>query len=88
MDARLRRHVALSIAVSAAFLYLAFRNVSLAEVGSALRRAQPSWLVVAVAISFLLMVFRTWRWQLILRPLEHVPFGRLWVVTATTSQLG
>ena len=82
MDARLRRHLALSVAVSAGFLYLAFRNVSLADVGGALRRAQPSWLVVAVAISFLLMVFRTWRWQLILRPLEHVPFGRLWVVTA------
>ena len=28
------------------------------------------------------MVFRAWRWQLELRPLEHIPLGRLWVVTA------
>jgi len=82
MDARLRRHLALSVVVSAGFLYLAFRNVSLAQLGDALRRAHPSWLVLAVALSFVLMLFRTWRWQLMLRPLEHVPFGRLWVVTA------
>src|SRR5215831_17107220 len=82
MDARLRRHLALSLAVSAGFLYLAFRNVSLAQLGDALRRAHPSWLALAVAVSFVLMLSRTWRWQLMLRPLEHVPFGRLWVVTA------
>jgi uncharacterized protein (TIRG00374 family) len=30
----------------------------------------------------MIMVFRTWRWQLELRPLEHVAFGPLWVITA------
>src|SRR5262245_19106696 len=82
MDARTWRNVALSLAVSGGFLYLAFRNVPLAELGSALARVRHSWLVVSVALSFVLMVFRAWRWQLELRPLEHVPFGRLWVVTA------
>src|SRR5262249_58165025 len=34
----------------------------------------------AVAVSLLLQVFRAWRWQLQLRPLARIPFGRLWVV--------
>jgi len=82
MDARTWRNVALSLAVSAGFLYLAFRNVSLAELMAALERVRVSWLLVAVGVSFVLMAFRAWRWQLELRPLEHVPFARLWAVTA------
>ncbi|MBX3028417.1 flippase-like domain-containing protein [bacterium] len=82
MNSRQRRTVALSLVVSAAFLFLAFRNVPLDELAAALRRLHAGWLLVAIAISLLIMVFRTWRWQLELRPLERVPFGRLWVVTA------
>ena len=82
MNTRQRRTVALSLVVSAAFLFLAFRNVPLDELGAALRRLHAGWLLVAIALSLLIMVFRTWRWQLELQPLERVPFGRLWVVTA------
>lgn len=82
MTSTQRRTVALSLIVSAGFLFLAFRNVQLAELGAALGRIHPAWLLLAVAISFLIMVFRAWRWQIELRPLEHIPFGRLWVVTA------
>jgi glycosyltransferase 2 family protein len=81
MRARVWRNVAVSLVVSGGFLYLAFRNVPLAELGAALDRVRLGWLVLATALSLLLMVFRTWRWQLELQPLEHVPFGRLWVVT-------
>lgn len=72
----------LSFIVSGGFLYLAFRNVKLDELGEALERVNGSWLLVAIGVSLLIMVFRAWRWQLELRPLEHVPLGRLWVVTA------
>jgi uncharacterized protein (TIRG00374 family) len=82
MDARQWRRAALSVLVSGGFLYLAFRNVRLDELGDALRHVDARWLCVAVAISLLIMVFRTSRWQLELRPLEHVPFGRLWLITA------
>ncbi len=82
MDVRLWRNVALSLAVSVGFLYLAFRNVALNELGAALGRVRPGWLALSVAVSFLLMVFRAWRWQLELLPLERIPLGRLWVVTA------
>ena len=76
------RNFIISLIVSGGFLYLAFRNVKLDELGEALGRVNGRWLLVAVGVSLLIMVFRAWRWQLELRPLEHVPLGRLWVVTA------
>jgi uncharacterized protein (TIRG00374 family) len=76
------RNLIISVLVSVGFLYLAFRNVQLDELGVALRRLDVGWLLVAIVVSLLIMVFRAWRWQLELRPLEHVPLGRLWVITA------
>jgi len=76
------RNLAISLLVSGGFLYLAFRNVQLDELGAALRRVSGTWLLVSLGVSLLIMVFRAWRWQLELRPLEHVPFSRLWVITA------
>ncbi len=80
--ARRWRNLIISVLVSVGFLYLAFRNVQLDELGVALRRLDVGWLLVAIVVSLLIMVFRAWRWQLELRPLEHVPLGRLWVITA------
>jgi uncharacterized protein (TIRG00374 family) len=74
--------IGLSFAVAALFLYLAFRHVPLADLGAALERFDARWLVPALAISLLLQVFRAWRWQLELRPLERIRLGRLWVVTS------
>ena len=76
------RTLLISLIVSGGFLYLAFRNVKLDELGEALGRVNGSWLLVAISVSLLIMVFRAWRWQLELRPLAHVPLGRLWVITA------
>jgi len=82
MNRRLVVNVALSLVVAAAFLYLAFRNVPLADLGAALERFDPRWLIPALAISLTLQVFRAWRWQLELRPLERIGLGKLWVVTS------
>ncbi len=74
--------LALSIAISAIFLYLAFRDVSADDLATAFSRVRYPWIAAAIGISFLIMIFRAWRWQLELRPLERIPYGRLWVVTA------
>ena len=81
-DSHRVRNLALSLVVSGGFLYLAFRNVELDELGQALARVDGGWLLVAVLVSLLIMVFRAWRWQLELRPLERVPLGRLWVISS------
>ncbi|MCX8072451.1 MAG: flippase-like domain-containing protein [Candidatus Binatia bacterium] len=82
MTRRERVQVGVSLLAGAVFLLLAFRNVSLGELGQALGRFHWPWLIPALGVSLLLMVLRTWRWQLELRPLERVPFGRLWAVTS------
>jgi hypothetical protein len=82
MSRRLVINVALSLVVSALFLYLAFRNVPLADLGAALQRFDLWWLIPAFAISFTLQIFRAWRWQLELRPLARIRLGKLWVVTS------
>jgi glycosyltransferase 2 family protein len=74
------RTVAISAVVAVVFLYLAFRNVPLHDLAVALERFNAYWVIPAFAISFLLMVFRAWRWQLELLPLQTVGVGRLWVV--------
>src|SRR5262249_4993829 len=71
-----------SLVVGGVFLFLAFRHVPLDQLGGAFRQLDVRWFVPAVTLSLLLQVFRAWRWQLELRPLAHVPFGRLWVVTS------
>ncbi|MGE0822207.1 MAG: lysylphosphatidylglycerol synthase transmembrane domain-containing protein [Candidatus Binatia bacterium] len=76
------RHLLISLLVSSGFLYLAFRNVKFDELGAALQRLNWRWLLVAIVVSLLIMVFRAWRWQLELRPLEHVRFGLLWVIVS------
>ena len=70
------RAVVLSLVVSVGFLYLALRGVDLHALGAAISAVDLPWVGVAVVVSFLIMIFRAWRWQLELRPLAHVPFGR------------
>lgn len=82
MNRRLVINIGLSMVVAAVFLFLAFRNVPLADLGAALRRFDLRWLIPAFAISFTLQVFRAWRWQLELRPLARIGLGKLWVVTS------
>jgi uncharacterized protein (TIRG00374 family) len=82
MNRSLLTKVALSTVVGVVFLYLAFRNVPLTDLGTALGRFDPRWLIPAFAISFTLQVFRAWRWQLELQPLQRIGLGRLWVVTS------
>ena len=82
MNRRLLINLLLSVVVAGAFLYLAFRHVPLGDLLEALVRFDLRWLVPAFAISLTLQVFRAWRWQLELRPLERIGLGRLWVVTS------
>jgi uncharacterized protein (TIRG00374 family) len=80
MNAQTIRNTLISLAVGGLFLYLAFRNVPLDELGAALGQFNLWYLVPAVAVSLAMQVLRALRWQLELRPLEHVGLGKLWVV--------
>lgn len=67
----------IGIAISAFFIYLALPGLHLPAVMESLRTANYWWLSPAIAVYFVGLGFRTWRWQYTLRPLKHVPLLNL-----------
>lgn len=61
------------IAVSAFFLYLALRGLRLAEVWEDMQTARLIWLLPGVAVYFVGVWVRAWRWHYLLRPLKKIP---------------
>src|SRR5512147_18292 len=70
----------LGLAVSAIFLWLALRNLKLEEVFGYLQTANYGWLLPGIAVYFLAVGGRTWRWHYLLKPLKEVSLRRLFPV--------
>jgi len=63
----------LGIAISAVFLYLALRGLHLGEVWQTVKTARYLWLVPGIAVYFVGVWVRAWRWHYLLRPLKKIP---------------
>src|SRR5574340_1101892 len=63
----------LGIAVSAVFLYFALHNLQLGDVWEALKTAQYWWILPGIAVYFVGVWVRAWRWHYLLRPLKKIP---------------
>ena len=72
--------LAIGLAVSLGFLWYALRDLHLGEVGAALQGANYWWLVPGVAVYFVSVWFRAWRWGFLLRGSKPVPANRLFPV--------
>jgi glycosyltransferase 2 family protein len=70
---RARWRLILGLAISAVFVYVAVRGLSLSDFLTKLRGAHYAWLVPGVAIYFVGVWARTWRWHYMLRHLKPVP---------------
>lgn len=70
----------LGIAVSALFVWLALRGIDLGRAWTALQSANYWWLVPAVAVYFLAVWARVWRWHYLLRPLKRIPLRAMFPV--------
>lgn len=70
----------IGVLISAVFLWLALRGLHLPDVWSTLREADYGWLIPSVAIYFLAVWARTWRWDYLLRPMKQIPLRRLFPV--------
>ena len=68
------------VLVSAGFSYYALMHLKLEEVLAALSRFQLAWLVPAVAVYFVAVFLRTYRWHYLLRHMKRVPVRRLFPV--------
>jgi uncharacterized protein (TIRG00374 family) len=67
--------VALGVAVSVVFLWLAVRNVDVDLFWEALRDCEYLWLVPALAGLAVAVVIRAWRWRLLFAPETRPPLG-------------
>ena len=64
--------VALGLAVSAGFLYLAFRGVELTELWKHVRRADSFWLLGVAGVTIYSNWTRAQRWGLFFRHLKRI----------------
>ncbi|MCA9944196.1 MAG: flippase-like domain-containing protein, partial [Anaerolineales bacterium] len=70
----------IGVAVSAVFLWWALRGLDLSEVWRDVQTANYWWLLPGVAVYFVAVWARTWRWDYMLRPLKHIPLSNLFPV--------
>ncbi len=72
----------IGVVISAGFLYLALRGLRIGEMWQVIRSANYWWLIPGIAVYFLAVWARTWRWHYLLRPLKRVPLRRLFPMVA------
>jgi uncharacterized protein (TIRG00374 family) len=70
----------IGVIISAVFIWLALRGLHLPDVWASLRAADYWWLIPSVAVYFLAVWARTWRWDYLLRPMKQIPLRRLFPV--------
>ncbi|MDI7275234.1 MAG: lysylphosphatidylglycerol synthase transmembrane domain-containing protein [Anaerolineae bacterium] len=67
-------------AISLVLVYSTLRGLRLGEVWQAMRSANYWWLIPGVAVYFLAVWARTWRWHYLLRPVKAISLARLFPV--------
>ena len=72
--------LALGVLVSLFFLYIGFQGAQLDKVWETITHANFLWIIPGVAVYFLAVWGRTWRWHYLLRPLKQIPLSRLFPV--------
>lgn len=82
MSAMKRWQLWLGIAISLLFLYLALRGLELGEIGAALQDAHYWWLIPGIALYFIAVLIRSWRWHYLLRPIKVISTVHLFPVVA------
>lgn len=70
----------LGVLISLVFLYLALRGLRLEELGQAIKGANYWWLLPGVAVYFVGVWARAWRWHYLLRPIKSIPTMRMFPI--------
>ncbi|MCB0035927.1 MAG: flippase-like domain-containing protein [Anaerolineales bacterium] len=70
----------LGILISAVFLWYAVAGLEVGDAWDAIQGANYWWLIPSVAVYFVGVWVRTWRWDYMLRPLKHIPVSKLFPV--------
>jgi uncharacterized protein (TIRG00374 family) len=71
----------LGVLISVVFIWLALRGLRLDQFWDAVRSANYWWLVPAIALYFVVVWARAWRWHYLLRPIKDVPTRTIFPIT-------
>src|ERR1700694_1026292 len=85
--AKLAFRIAVSLAVSALFVWLSLRHADVRAVARNIAAADPLRLLAYVGLLLVIHLLRTVRWGILLEPLGHVGFKRLNAASAVGFML-
>lgn len=71
----------LGMAISAVFLYFALNKLSLDEFWNAVKTANYWWIFPGVAVYFIGVWARAWRWHYLLKPIKKIPTRVMFPIT-------
>ncbi|MCJ7530617.1 MAG: flippase-like domain-containing protein, partial [Anaerolineales bacterium] len=72
----------LGVVISLVFLYWALRGLHLGDVWQVIMSANYWWLIPGVAMYFMGVWARAWRWHYLLRPVKPVPTATMFPIVA------
>jgi uncharacterized protein (TIRG00374 family) len=72
--------LALGVIVSIVFLYIGLQGLHVEDIIKASQGANLLWVIPGVAVYFLAVWGRTWRWHYMLRPIKVIPLAKLFPV--------
>jgi uncharacterized protein (TIRG00374 family) len=67
----------LGLVISAFFLYTALKGMHVQQVWEVIKAADFWWLIPSIAVYFIGVWARAWRWRYLLRPIKVIPTERL-----------
>jgi uncharacterized protein (TIRG00374 family) len=70
------------ILISVAFLYFSLRGLELDKFWEAVQDADYFWLIPGIAVYFMAVWARSWRWHYLLRPLKKIPTRTMFPIVA------
>jgi uncharacterized protein (TIRG00374 family) len=72
----------LGVLVSIVFIWLALRGLGLEEFRGAVQDANYIWLLPGIAVYFVAVWVRAWRWHYLLGPIRKIPTKKMFPITA------
>ena len=70
----------IGILISVIFIYFSLRGLELSQVWGAMQNARYAWLLPGIAVYFVGVWVRTWRWHYMLRPLKKIPTANMFPI--------
>ncbi len=71
----------LGVFISILFIWLALRGLQLDDFWNAVQEANYWWLIPGIAVYFVGVWIRAWRWHYLLKPLKEIPTATMFPIT-------